>query len=108
MDSPIKYREREAQAFYEVLDQVVAAEEAEFASFWPVEHHFRPGSSHSSAPEVFCGAVSQRTSKIRIGHGVVLLPFPYNHPVRIAERIATIEILSHGRVEMGTGRSITP
>ncbi len=108
VNSPLKHREREAQVFYDVLDQVVAAEEAEFHSFWTVEHHFQPGFSHSSAPEVFYGAVSQRTSKIRIGHGVVLLPFPYNHPVRIAERIATLDILSHGRVEMGTGRSITP
>jgi alkanesulfonate monooxygenase SsuD/methylene tetrahydromethanopterin reductase-like flavin-dependent oxidoreductase (luciferase family) len=44
---------------------------------------------------------------IRIGHAVVLLPFPYNHPVRIAERVATLDILSSGRVEVGTGRSAT-
>ena len=53
------------------------------------------------------GAISQRTSKIRIGHAVVLLPIPYNHPVRVAERIATLDILSKGRVEVGTGRSAT-
>ena len=68
VNSPIKHREREAQVFYDVLDQVVAAEEADFHSFWTVEHHFQPGFSHSSAPEVFYGAISQRTSKIRIGH----------------------------------------
>ncbi len=105
--SPLKHREREYQVFHQVLDQVVLAEEAGFDSFWTVEHHFQPGFAHSSAPEVLYGAVSQRTSKIRIGHGVVLLPFPYNHPVRIAERVATLDILSHGRVEVGTGRSIT-
>ena len=105
--SPLKHREREYQVFHQVLDQVVQAEEAGFDSFWTVEHHFQPGFAHSSAPEVIYGAVSQRTSKIRIGHGVVLLPFPYNHPVRIAERVATLDILSHGRVEVGTGRSIT-
>src|SRR5215471_19902102 len=105
--SPLKHREREYQVFHQVLDQVVAAEQAGFDSFWTVEHHFQPGFAHASAPEVIYGAVSQRTSKIRIGHGVVLLPFPYNHPVRIAERVATLDILSHGRVEVGTGRSIT-
>lgn len=105
--SPLKHREREYQVFHQVLDQVVAAEQAGFDSFWTVEHHFQPGFAHASAPEVLYGAVSQRTSKIRIGHGVVLLPFPYNHPVRVAERVATLDILSHGRVEMGTGRSIT-
>jgi len=56
---------------------------------------------------VLYGALSQRTSRIRIGHAVVLLPFPYNHPVRVAERIATLDILSKGRVEVGTGRSGT-
>ncbi len=105
--SPLKHREREYQVFHQVLDQVVLAEEAGFDSFWTVEHHFQPGFAHSSAPEVLYGAVSQRTAKIRIGHGVVLLPFPYNHPVRVAERVATLDILSHGRVEVGTGRSIT-
>lgn len=105
--SPMKHPERERVVFHQVLDQVVQAEQAGFHSFWTVEHHFQPGFSHSSAPEVLYGAVSQRTSTIRIGHGVVLLPFPYNHPVRIAERIATLDILSNGRVEMGTGRSIT-
>ena len=105
--SPLKHREREYQVFHQVMDQVVNAEQAGFDSFWTVEHHFQPGFAHASAPEVIYGAVSQRTSKIRIGHGVVLLPFPYNHPVRVAERVATLDILSHGRVEMGTGRSIT-
>src|SRR5919204_3334321 len=104
---PFKYRQREYEAFHQVLAQVELAEEMGFNSFWTVEHHFQPGFSHCSAPEVLYGAVSQRTKKIRIGHGVVLLPFPYNHPVRVAERIATLDILSHGRVEVGTGRSAT-
>lgn len=105
--SPLKHREREFEVFHQVLDQVALAEECGFSHFWTVEHHFHTGFSHSSAPEVLYGAVSQRTSKIRIGHAVVLLPFPYNHPVRVAERIATLDILSKGRVEVGTGRSAT-
>ena len=105
--SPLKHREREYQAFHDVLKQVDLAEQSGFTNFWTVEHHFQPGFAHSSAPEVLYGAISQRTSVIRIGHAVVLLPFPYNHPVRIAERIATLDILSNGRVEVGTGRSAT-
>src|SRR5216684_4675297 len=107
VNSPLKHREREAEVFHQVLEQVALAEEAGFGNFWSVEHHFQPGFSHCSAPEVLYGALSQRTSKIRIGHAVVLLPFPYNHPVRVAERIATLDILSKGRVEVGTGRSAT-
>jgi alkanesulfonate monooxygenase SsuD/methylene tetrahydromethanopterin reductase-like flavin-dependent oxidoreductase (luciferase family) len=105
--SPLKHREREYQAFHDVMNQVVHAEEMGFTHFWTVEHHFQVGFAHSSAPEVLYGAISQRTSKIRIGHAVVLLPFPYNHPIRIAERVATLDILSNGRVEVGTGRSAT-
>jgi alkanesulfonate monooxygenase SsuD/methylene tetrahydromethanopterin reductase-like flavin-dependent oxidoreductase (luciferase family) len=107
VNSPLKHREREYQAFHDVMNQVVRAEEAGFTHFWTVEHHFQVGFAHSSAPEVLYGAISQRTSKIRIGHAVVLLPFPYNHPVRVAERVATLDILSNGRVEVGTGRSAT-
>jgi alkanesulfonate monooxygenase SsuD/methylene tetrahydromethanopterin reductase-like flavin-dependent oxidoreductase (luciferase family) len=89
------------------MNQVVRAEEVGFTHFWTVEHHFQVGFAHASAPEVLYGAISQRTSTIRIGHAVVLLPFPYNHPVRVAERVATLDILSKGRVEVGTGRSAT-
>src|ERR1700694_4210044 len=107
VDSPLKHRERDYQAFHDVMNQVVRAEEVGFTNFGTVEHHFQVGFAHSSAPELLYGALNQRTSKIRIGHAVVLLPFPYNHPVRVAERIATLDILSKGRVEVGTGRSGT-
>src|SRR5207247_10283671 len=105
--SPLKNRHREYEVFHQVLAQVELAEEVGFDSFWTVEHHFQPGFSHSSAPEVLYGAISQRTSQIRIGHGVVLLPFPYNHPVRVAERIAVLDLVSNGRVNFGTGCSAT-
>jgi alkanesulfonate monooxygenase SsuD/methylene tetrahydromethanopterin reductase-like flavin-dependent oxidoreductase (luciferase family) len=107
VNSPLKYREREYQAFHDVMNQVVFAEQCGFTNFWTVEHHFQVGFAHSSAPEVLYGAISQRTSVIRIGHAVVLLPYPYNHPIRVAERVATLDILSNGRVEVGTGRSAT-
>ena len=77
-----------------------------FEYVWLVEHHFRTEFAHSSAPEVFLGALSQRTRTMRLGHGVVLPPT--NHPVRVAERIATLDVLSNGRVEFGTGRGSSP
>jgi alkanesulfonate monooxygenase SsuD/methylene tetrahydromethanopterin reductase-like flavin-dependent oxidoreductase (luciferase family) len=107
VNSPLKHRDREYQVFHEVLEQVPFAEKNGFTYFWTVEHHYQPGFAHSSAPEVLYGAISQITNTIRIGHAVVLLPFPYNHPVRIAERVATLDIISKGRVELGMGRSAT-
>lgn len=98
----------ESRLFHQSLEQIELADRLGFHCVWQVEHHFLTEFSHSSAPEVFLGAVSQRTKNIRIGHGVVLLPMAYNHPARVAERVATLDILSDGRVEFGTGRSGTP
>src|SRR5204862_275656 len=67
--------------------------------------HFHEEYSHSSAPEVFLAAASQRTSRIRLGHGIVQLPLGFNHTARVAERIATLDLVSDGRVEFGTGES---
>ncbi|WP_111400455.1 LLM class flavin-dependent oxidoreductase [Humitalea rosea] len=72
-----------------------------------IEHHFLEEYSHSSAPEVFLAACSQRTKRIRLGHGVMLMAPPYNHPARAAERIATLDLVANGRVEWGTGESAT-
>jgi alkanesulfonate monooxygenase SsuD/methylene tetrahydromethanopterin reductase-like flavin-dependent oxidoreductase (luciferase family) len=72
---------------------------------WAQEHHFLEEYSHSTAPEVFLAAVSQRTRSMRVGHGVTLMPPAYNHPARVAERIATLDLVSDGRVEWGTGES---
>ena len=94
-------------AFMEALDQIKLAEEVGFDYVWEVEHHFLGEFSISSAPEVFLSAVAQHTSRIRIGHGVTLLPFGYNHPIRVAERAAVLDIMSNGRLEFGTGRSAT-
>lgn len=87
------------------LEQVELADRLGFDFVWEVEHHFLEEYSHSSAPEVFLGAVSQRTRNIRIGHGIVQLPPKFNHPARIAERIATLDLISGGRVEFGTGEA---
>ncbi|ROO60118.1 alkanesulfonate monooxygenase SsuD/methylene tetrahydromethanopterin reductase-like flavin-dependent oxidoreductase (luciferase family) [Micromonospora sp. Llam0] len=94
-------------AFQNVLDQIVLADKLGFHSVWTVEHHFLDEYSFSSAPGVLYGAIAAKTKNIRIGHGVRLLPFPYNHPVRAAEAAATVDVLSGGRLEFGTGRSGT-
>jgi alkanesulfonate monooxygenase SsuD/methylene tetrahydromethanopterin reductase-like flavin-dependent oxidoreductase (luciferase family) len=103
---PRPHTERsEFEAFQQVLAQIEYAEELGFDYVFTVEHHFLDEYSYCSAPEVLYGALSQRTKRIRIGHGVRLLPTPYNHPVRAAEQAATLDLLSEGRLEFGTGRS---
>jgi alkanesulfonate monooxygenase SsuD/methylene tetrahydromethanopterin reductase-like flavin-dependent oxidoreductase (luciferase family) len=97
----------ESDVYFEIIEQIKEGERVGFNAVWMVEHHFLPEFSHCSAPEVFLAAVAQHTSTIRIGHGVVLAPPPFNHPVRVAERIGALDILSRGRVEFGIGRSIT-
>lgn len=99
---------KERDRFHEALEQAVFAEQMGFDTIWIVEHHFLQEFAHSSAPEVLLGALAMRTTRIRIGHGVVLMLDPINHPIRVAERAATIDILSDGRLEMGTGRSSSP
>jgi alkanesulfonate monooxygenase SsuD/methylene tetrahydromethanopterin reductase-like flavin-dependent oxidoreductase (luciferase family) len=100
-------RRSEHDAYKSVLEQVVLGEQAGFHSVWTVEHHFLEEFSHCSNPEVLYGAIAAKTSRIRIGYGVRLMPFPYNHPVRSAESAAVLDLLSDGRVEFGTGRSST-
>jgi len=95
----------EQQLFQEALEQVELADHLGIDYAWEVEHHFLEEYSHSSAPEVFLAAASQRTRRIRLGHGIVLAPPPYNHPARVAERIATLDLVSNGRVDFGTGES---
>jgi alkanesulfonate monooxygenase SsuD/methylene tetrahydromethanopterin reductase-like flavin-dependent oxidoreductase (luciferase family)/putative sterol carrier protein len=89
----------------DALDQVELADRVGFDYVWEVEHHFLEEYSHSSAPEVFLAAASQRTKRIRLGHGIVQLPPNFNHPARIVERAATLDLISGGRVELGTGEA---
>lgn len=97
---------REERAmFHAAVEQAVLADELGYHAVWAVEHHGLYEYSHSSAPEVFLSFVAARTRRIGIGHGVTLLPYPYNHPIRVAERIATLDILSGGRVLWGSGKS---
>ncbi|HZP31029.1 MAG TPA: LLM class flavin-dependent oxidoreductase [Acidimicrobiia bacterium] len=97
--------ESEHRVYREALEQIELADRLGIDYVWEVEHHFLEEYSHSSAPEVFLAAVSQRTSRIRLGHGIVQLPSRINHPARVAERIAALDLVSDGRVEFGTGES---
>jgi alkanesulfonate monooxygenase SsuD/methylene tetrahydromethanopterin reductase-like flavin-dependent oxidoreductase (luciferase family) len=102
---PQGQRQREQRAYKEMLQQVRLADQVGFNVAWFVEHHFREGRSHCPAPEVVIGALSQCTENLRLGFGVTLLPFGFTNPARVAEKVATADVLSDGRVEWGTGRS---
>ena len=95
----------EQQLIADALDQVEFADKIGIDFVWEVEHHFLEEYSHSSAPEVFLAAASQRTTNMRLGHGIIQTAPGYNHPVRTAERVAMLDLVSGGRVEFGSGES---
>jgi alkanesulfonate monooxygenase SsuD/methylene tetrahydromethanopterin reductase-like flavin-dependent oxidoreductase (luciferase family) len=97
-------RDNEQQVIRDGVAQAVLADEVGFDRFWAVEHHSLEWYAHMSAPEVFLTYVAAKTSRIRLGHGVVCLPFAMTHPIRVAERVAMLDILSNGRVDFGGGR----
>jgi len=98
----------EAKIVRQTVDQIVHADKHGFDYVWLTEHHFLKRFSHMSAPEVLFGAAAYQTERIRFGFGLALTPPAYNHPVRIAERVAMLDCLSGGRVDLGSGRSTTP
>jgi alkanesulfonate monooxygenase SsuD/methylene tetrahydromethanopterin reductase-like flavin-dependent oxidoreductase (luciferase family) len=95
----------EQQLINDALEQIELADTVGIQYLWEVEHHFLEEYSHSSAPEVFLAAASQRTKRMRIGHGIVQTAPAYNHPARTAERIAMLDLVSNGRAEFGSGES---
>lgn len=95
--------ESELHLYHNALDELELADRLGYDYAWEVEHHFLEEYSHSSAPEVFLGAASQRTRQIRLGHGIIQLTT--NHPAKVAERVAVLDLLSNGRVEFGMGES---
>ncbi|MCW2657391.1 MAG: hypothetical protein JWR06_1584 [Jatrophihabitans sp.] len=99
---------KERDRFHEAIEQAVFADQMGFDTIWFVEHHFLEEAAHSSAPDALLGALTQRTSRARLGFGVALMPGRVNHPIRVAERTAVMDILSDGRLEVGTGRSSSP
>src|SRR5262245_65972825 len=93
----------EHRLYLNALKQIELADRLGYDHAWQVEHHFLEEYSHSPSPECFLSAASQRTKKIRLGHGIVQLTT--NHPARVAQRIASLDLLSSGRVELGMGES---
>jgi len=100
-------RETEKRVYDNCLEQVVLADQLGFDQVWAVEHHFLEEYSHCSAPEIFLTACAMKTKNIRVGHGIIVCVPQFNHPIKIAERTATMDIISGGRLEVGTGRSAT-
>jgi alkanesulfonate monooxygenase SsuD/methylene tetrahydromethanopterin reductase-like flavin-dependent oxidoreductase (luciferase family) len=99
--------DKERQVFQDALDLVELVDKVGVHCVWITEHHFLEEYSHSSAPEIWLAAASQRTKNIRLGHGIMHMPPNINHPFRVAERISTLDLVSNGRVEFGSGESST-
>lgn len=102
---PYGQRKAEQETYAEGIEQIQFADKLGFHTVWVVEHHFRDGRSASPCSEAILGGLALSTKDIRIGFGVTLMPFGFIHPARVAEKVATVDILSKGRVEWGTGRS---
>jgi alkanesulfonate monooxygenase SsuD/methylene tetrahydromethanopterin reductase-like flavin-dependent oxidoreductase (luciferase family)/putative sterol carrier protein len=95
----------ERQLIEDALEQVELADRVGFDTVWEVEHHFLEEYSHSSASDVFLAAASQRAKRIRLGFGILPLPPGFQHPARVAETAAMLDLVSGGRVELGTGET---
>ena len=94
------------QRYRDTIEQAVAGEALGFESVWPVEQHFKPGLSIMPAPLLPLAAIAERTQRLRLGVAIVLLPL--SHPLRVAEELATLDVMSNGRVEFGVGRGAIP
>ena len=104
-EHPWGQRMAERRVYKENLEQIVLADKLGFDTVWCVEHHFRENRSHMPSNEVVLGALSQITTNIKLGFGVCLMPHEFIHPAKVAEKVATVDILSGGRVQWGIGRS---
>ena len=89
------------ESFYRsILDQIVAAEELGIDSVWLTEHHFCDD-GYTPSPLVLGAAIAERTTRLRIGTNLMLLPL--HDPIRLAEDSATLSLLSGGRFDLGVG-----
>ena len=103
---PCRDSQSPVQRYRDTLDQAIHAETLGFESVWPVEQHFNPELSILPSPLLLLAALAERTQTLRLGIAIILLPL--SHPIRMAEEIATLDVLSNGRVEFGIGRGSIP
>ena len=94
-----------ADIIHDELEQMVWAEELGFDEVWLTEHHFIDYGL-SVDPAVLAAAIASRTRHVRIGLAAAILPF--HHPVRLAEQLALVDIISRGRLDVGVGRGNRP
>lgn len=94
------------QRFRDSIDQAVAADALGYESVWPIEHHFDAQTSLLSSPLLLLTAIAERTSRIRLGTAILLAPL--HQPLRIASDLATLDVISGGRVDCGLGRGADP
>lgn len=95
------------QRYFELVDEFLYAEKMGFDLVGTSEQHFAIGGISVSAPETLYPYVMALTKHVKFIHAITLMPKNFNHPLRVAERLATEDILSNGRVELGTGRGNT-
>jgi alkanesulfonate monooxygenase SsuD/methylene tetrahydromethanopterin reductase-like flavin-dependent oxidoreductase (luciferase family) len=92
-------------ALQDGLAIVRAADALGFDAVWLAEHHFLGDYSNAAAPDLILAAMARETRRIKLGLGII--PLPIHDPVRVAERLATLDVLSGGRVLWGVGRGVT-
>jgi alkanesulfonate monooxygenase SsuD/methylene tetrahydromethanopterin reductase-like flavin-dependent oxidoreductase (luciferase family) len=90
------------EKYKEILEQAKLADQVGFYSFGCAEQHFYYPNCVLSSPEIVLSSVAALTKNIKIRTAVTLLP--YQHPVKVAENIATLDLMANGRVEFGTGK----
>ncbi len=103
---PPQLERSEVQAYTDALEEIELADRLGFHGVWLVEHHLMSGYSHLSKPDLVLAALARRTARLRLGLGVI--PLPYHHPLHVAERIGTLDVLCGGRLEVGIGRGFSP
>ena len=96
---------RERQVYFDAIEQARLADAMGYGCWWTVEHHGATEFSYSAVPEMMLGTLARETKRIHLGHSGVLAPFNINHPIRVAERAAFVDIMSNGRLELGMARS---
>ena len=96
----------EQQRYKDILAQIELGDELGFDTAWLGELHFGRAFSILADPLMVLAAAAQRTTRIRLGTAVMLLPL--HHPLKIAEEAAITDILSDGRLEFGVGRGAFP